>query len=570
MYLITIKNQLHKEINSMIRKPVILCVDDEKDVLDNLFNLLLSEFKNQFDIELAETGEEALEIVEETYQDNCEIPLIISDYIMPGIKGDELLIKLEKEHPDMIKILLTGQATLEGVRNAYENANLYRYLPKPWEKSDFIITIKEALKSFYKARQLATAEKQYQRIFENAVEGIFQTTLEGKILVVNPALAHILGYETPEEGLLMINNVEQVYANLSDRNFLIEQMKTKGGIVEAVTTFQKKDGNTIFVELFAGPIFDDYGKIEKIEGFVRDITEKKKAQDELEEYQKHLEQLVKERTSELDTALEDQKKLYNELVIAGKKIQDNITYARRIQISILPELKQIKKYIPNIFVIWNPRDNVGGDFYWFKETKAGCLLAIADCTGHGVSGAFMTMIAYSELNRITEEVCNDNPSVILQELCKGIKRTLNKEKKEHYADDGLDIGLCYLPAQESSFIYAGSWISLLIMEDNKIRRIRGDKQSIGYTSSKDNFIYTNHKVPFSDQSFFYLTTDGYVDQLGGQRRKSFGYNRLTTLLETIHTKTPDQQKEILAQNLLGYIGSEYDQVDDVTLIGFKP
>lgn len=150
-----------------MNKSVILCVDDEKDILDSLRYFLLSKLDRlAYRVEIAESADEALEIFEECQEQNTKIPLIIADYIMPGTKGDELLVSLHKKDPQMLKILLTGQATLEGVRNAYENASLYRYIEKPWEKSDFLLTIQEALKSYSTNRKLESILSEKETLLE--------------------------------------------------------------------------------------------------------------------------------------------------------------------------------------------------------------------------------------------------------------------------------------------------------------------------------------------------------------------------------------------------------------------
>lgn len=143
----------------------ILCVDDESTVLTSLKEQLKRTFEDQYTIEIAESGEEALEIVEEFVDSPETLPLVISDQIMPGIKGDELLIRIHKQLPNTLKILLTGQANAEAVGNAVNNANLYRFIAKPWEKQDLILTISEALKRFYQEREL---ESKSRSLLENA------------------------------------------------------------------------------------------------------------------------------------------------------------------------------------------------------------------------------------------------------------------------------------------------------------------------------------------------------------------------------------------------------------------
>ena len=150
-----------------MKKSVILCVDDEKDILDSVRYFLISKLDTiVYRIEIAESAQEALEIYEECQESNVSVPLVITDYIMPGIKGDELLVALHKKDPKMLKILLTGQATLDGVKNAYENASLYRYIEKPWENSDLLLTVQEALKSYATGRMLEEIITQKEKLLE--------------------------------------------------------------------------------------------------------------------------------------------------------------------------------------------------------------------------------------------------------------------------------------------------------------------------------------------------------------------------------------------------------------------
>lgn len=144
-------------------KPIIICVDDEAIILDSLRNILFQEFGNNYNIEIAESGEEALEIFEDEKRNGNDIPLIISDYIMPKMKGDSLLIEIQKKDNNILKILLTGQATLDGVINCFHHAKLYRYIGKPWEKNDLLATVKEALKSYYQKIELEKTMKSIKR-----------------------------------------------------------------------------------------------------------------------------------------------------------------------------------------------------------------------------------------------------------------------------------------------------------------------------------------------------------------------------------------------------------------------
>lgn len=146
-----------------MKKQSILCVDDEKIVLNSLKEQLKGRIGKDFNIEVAESGEDALEILEELLKDNIKVPLVISDYIMPGMKGDELLSRIHQLHPESMKILLTGQATLDGVTNIINRANLYRYISKPWEMEDLILAVTEAVKSYEKDRKIEQQNHELQK-----------------------------------------------------------------------------------------------------------------------------------------------------------------------------------------------------------------------------------------------------------------------------------------------------------------------------------------------------------------------------------------------------------------------
>lgn len=161
---------------------VILCIDDESIVLDSLKEQLLQGFEGQFMVEVAESGDEALELFDELTKDNFEIPVVIADFIMPGMKGDALLAKIHAFKPSAKTILLTGQASIEGVSNAVNEANLYRFIAKPWEKDDLVLTIREALKSFEQDKTIILQNKELRELNINLEKKVEQRTQELKEL----------------------------------------------------------------------------------------------------------------------------------------------------------------------------------------------------------------------------------------------------------------------------------------------------------------------------------------------------------------------------------------------------
>lgn len=276
---------------------VILCVDDEATILESIKEQLRRNLKDDYEIETAESGEEALEIIEEFKEDSMEVALIISDQIMPRMKGDELLIDVHAHYPKILTVMLTGQANAQAVGNAVNSANLYRYIPKPWDETDLILTVKEALRSYRQQRQLTKqnqelkklnsfleqkieelriTEENYRSIFENALEGIFQCHPDGTYIKVNPVMARIYGYEFPEEMLTNIKTVDRsIYVDPSNR----EQLKQLLDEQDEVKNFQyqiyRRDNSIVWLEENTRAVRDRHGTLLYYEGIIQDISQRK-------------------------------------------------------------------------------------------------------------------------------------------------------------------------------------------------------------------------------------------------------------------------------------------------------
>lgn len=254
---------------------------------------------------------------------------------------------------------------------------------------------------------------------------------------------------------------------------------------------------------------------------------------------------------------------------ANKRVMDSIQYAKLIQGSLLPSPGEIKKHLPDSFIIWLPRDTVGGDIYFTSFFEEGYALAVIDCTGHGVPGAFMTMLASSGLNKIINGENARNPSEILKGLNYFIKKSLRQDTQYALSDDGLDVSICVINREKKCLTFAGARLPLTYIDkDNNLTTIKGDRQSIGYKKSDLHYNYTSHEILFEDGMTFYLQTDGIIDQLGGNKRFPYGNRRLKELLlENCHLPFKEQQERIL-KAFEDYKGGNEIQ-DDISVIGFR-
>lgn len=260
----------------------------------------------------------------------------------------------------------------------------------------------------------------------------------------------------------------------------------------------------------------------------------------------------------------------NALDLVHQKLMESLQYAKMIQTALLPDLNQLKKYLPKSFLIWLPRDIVSGDMVYMEELKEGILIAIMDCTGHGIPGAFMTMIAITHLKRIiVDENCHQ-PSEILKRLNILMKNALQQDSKhkEIASDNGLDAAVCFFNKKQNKLLFAGARIALLHLHNNNMQIIKGDKQSLGYQHSNADFNFKTHEINIENGANYYLTTDGMIDELGGEKWLPFGLSRITNIL----LKNAEQSFDIQAQNLLESFYNykeNRERQDDVTVIGFS-
>lgn len=289
--------------------------------------------------------------------------------------------------------------------------------------------------------------------------------------------------------------------------------------------------------------------------------ENAKLYQELERYNQTLEERVAERTEELHQALK-------KVEISNRKVTDSIAYARRIQTSLLPSPEEFRDAFNDHFILWKPRDIVGGDIYNIEQVKGGVLLAAMDCTGHGVPGAFVSMIASSLLKRLVRSADPANPSELLSQLNRGVRTSLGRDRDQTIADDGLDAAVCFVDTENRTLTFAGAGLPFIYVEKDGIKRIRGDRQSLGYQSSDPNYVYTNHRITMTDGIQFYLCTDGFWDQLGGERGLRFGIRRLMELLYKLRDIPMADRLEQLETEFQAYRSNRIVQ-DDLTIMGFS-
>ncbi len=257
--------------------------------------------------------------------------------------------------------------------------------------------------------------------------------------------------------------------------------------------------------------------------------------------------------------------------IKNKDITDSLNYAKRIQTAILPSEENIQKHLSELFIIYQPKDIVAGDFYWMEVKGDLILLAAADCTGHGVPGAMVSVVCSNALNRTVKEFGITEPGKILDKVRELVIETFVRkdsygEKSESEVKDGMDISLCSINKNTYELRWAGANNPLWYFHNHELKEINADKQPIGKTDNPLPF--TTNSIQMNKGEQVYLFTDGYADQFGGEKGKKFKYKQLQQLLSDNKEKSMPEQKIILDETIEKWKGN-LEQVDDILVIGIR-
>jgi serine phosphatase RsbU (regulator of sigma subunit) len=348
------------------------------------------------------------------------------------------------------------------------------------------------------------------------------------------------------------------------KELLINIKNTRGGEAEQYTIVRTNDE--------IGELAEGYNEMtQKIHNYVESISSMNR---ELEEKVRERTKEVVEQKEEIETQKEeiegqlDLATLQRDTIAVQKdQITDSIHYAERIQAAILPPDKHLSDHLRDHFLLFKPRDIVSGDFYWTMEKNQKLLVAVADCTGHGVPGAFLSMLGIASMNEIVNRSKILRPHKILEQLREILIQSLHQTGTRGEAQDGIEIALCVIDLKKNTLDYAGANRPLYIVRDGAVQHIRPDRMPIGIYE-QEPVPFTNHALELKKGDSFYLFSDGYVDQLGGPLRKTFRVKRFRKLLLGIQEQSMAVQKQILLKNLEEWQG-DVEQIDDILVMGIR-
>jgi serine phosphatase RsbU (regulator of sigma subunit) len=268
------------------------------------------------------------------------------------------------------------------------------------------------------------------------------------------------------------------------------------------------------------------------------------------------------------TATTDSEKIITEqkeeLSQKNKDIMDSIHYAKRIQNSILSPLKVINEILPSSFVLYKPKDIVAGDFYWVHQEEDKIFFTVADCTGHGVPGALVSLVCSNALTKAVLEMHIHRPAEVLDAATRILEEHFSRSEEKMM--DGMDLAFCMIDKAKNILEYAGANSPLYLIRNNELKEFKPDKQPVGKHEERKPF--TNHVIQLEKDDSIYIFTDGYSDQFGGSQGKKFKYSQFKSLLHSIHG-LPAREQQIALEKAIASWKGELEQVDDICVMGVR-
>lgn len=420
-------------------------------------------------------------------------------------------------------------------------------------------------------------DSKYKVMIQNSLDIITIINTQGTIQYQSPSSERVLGY-MPEE-LVGQSIFELIHAE--DHSILKYALEQKSQTFFFSFRIQHRDGTWLYFESNGTALLDN----PLIAGIVlnsRDITDRKKEEDQRK--QKELAalkiNLEREKTEKERDAVEREKRIIEEgkkqleeaykiIEEKNEEITDSINYAFRIQNAIVPQISDIQRTFSQSFVLWRPKDIVSGDFFWFADRGRYKIICAADCTGHGVPGAFMTMIGNTILNQIVLQENRFMPDDILNNLHLGVRKALKQDQVGSQSRDGMDITVLVWDSEARKAYFAGANNPMVVVRGEEAIEYKPDKKSIGGLQMEDQRIFTLQEHIPEPGDIAYIYTDGYQDQFGGDRGRKFMVGKLKKLLVDVGQQPMEDQRTMLNTTIEEWMGKDYEQIDDILVIGLK-
>lgn len=592
---------------SVENKSIILCIDSSRKDLEFMLEMLNTQLGDRFVLKTAKTADEGMRSVDRILTDNQDIALVLASQSLADSRGDIFLHKVYERWPHSIRILLAERDEAYSEK-LLDDAQVYRVFYKPLDNSLFKSSIMEAARHYLQRKELTeksriltelhraslslTGEIHLPKLLHKLMRIVIDNAdaLNGYIILERDngnlfieAEGHSGSYTT-EVKLVEISDFSPVcpaiveYARKLRENVILNDAMNEG-IFASHPFIRKNLSRSILCAplVYQGKLFgllylDNNEKTHAFSAYSIELLRLLSAPAAIAIQNAmlyaSLEAKVEERTREVNLQKQEIERQHNEIKMKNDDIMSSIRYARRIQDAYLPRPADVKKVFPESFIYYKPKDIVSGDFFWFSKRLSKVILVAADCTGHGIPGAFMTVMANTLLRQIVEIEGIFKPEQILYHLHLRIKVALQQEYTDEVNKDGVDIAVCQIDPVRKKLLYAGANRPLLLIRNKEIIEFKPDKYGVGGVQNEDVRDYTAHAIELEENDTIYLFSDGYQDQIGQEINKRFRSKRFYNLLLDIHTKELDHQRLLLDAELRHWRG-EMEQTDDIVVIGVR-
>ncbi len=434
------------------------------------------------------------------------------------------------------QILRAKQFVAHSFERTRPNGTIIEIQGGPLPGGGFVSTFTDITERKNQENALRRSEEQFRRILEDSPIAVSislddRSADDGQVQFGNPQFLDMLGISESDIGTFRTDSFVMKSESRDKHQVALNEGKSLRNTEQII---HSQDGRELWTLMSISPI--EYQKKKAALVWLYDITERKLAE--------------------------------NKLSDAYNVISSSIDYAARIQRSVLPDGVLFSSLLSDHFILWEPRDVVGGDIYWSRMWGDGFLIILGDCTGHGVPGAFMTLIATGALDNALSAVSSGEVAELMQHIHQLVQVTLGQHGDKGESDDGMELGICFLNSKMDKIIFVGARFELYLIENGGISVIKGAKSGIGYHGIPHDQVFEEHEIVNLACKSFYMTSDGLVDQIGGERNRMFGKNRFRKLLLDIQDKDMQNQRQCIREALINYQAA-HRRRDDVAVIGFK-
>lgn len=533
----------------------------------------------------------------EKYLNESHPDIILSDYNMPSYNGMQAFLTVKGLNLQIPFIIITGElpeeVAIECIKEGVDDYIIKNSLLR------LNVAIQKALEKRIISNNLEQSRHRYHQIFQNA--GVAIAAFQAPNMIQR--YKELLSKKKDED--FTVKDYQHIlqYLNITDANKQaiklfkaenIEHLKSKfftlfgkeayswvgtclqsiGGATEVETTIKAKtiEGNHLHLRMTMS--FDPTDP-ECFNVSMVDLTKMRESEQRLTKVMQRLESTVEHRTKaltqlniKLQNQAQDRERINGVLRDNYIQMTESIIAAKRIQQLMLPKIQDIANTFEDAFVYLRPKDIVSGDFYWFHRNETKAWIACVDCTGHGVPGAFMSMIGSKILNRIIIEDCVEDTAQILNNVDDYIVKELKQHDTETQVSTGMDISLCCVDLEANTLQFSGAFQNLYCFRGDKLEMVKGDRFSIGGTFKIENKTYSSTTLQLSKGDTFYLLSDGYADQFGGPQNKKFTRKRWIEQLEAAQGVSMYEQEMKLKSALQDW-KSTNEQVDDILVMGMQ-